>query len=690
MYINRNVIMLFIFWGRFFCATETFRSGEPQSSRCCVAIVGSVDTAGSIARESLLFAQEYVDSFDVSIVPTQFVERVDYDNKIRQLIKRNCQWCDIAILTDIISWPAAQNYLRMPPSRIKIAYSMLESSRIPEEWTQVLNKYFDAVMVPDEWLVNVYKQCGVTIPIFVLPSIVELDDFLNRPVRNQLENSFTFGCCAVNWPRKNLSLLIKGFHEAFCGNDKVKLVLHIKGMCSGGELKKLIKDLNSTNIIILEKALPREQYVQLFSTFDCYVLLSRGEGFSVTPREALALGIPCILSKNTAHTLLCKNGVARAVPSNILHEAYYSVFRKNCGVDFDCTLSDVVQALKDVYEHYDFYKAQALRGREWVKQYLPNNLKQRYINIVAPQKILFGLRNEVTEEYLMTDDQRLFNKYCDLLYKMQEASKSCMTFTPKETFRVVNFEQSFNSKSLGVALLDRDARFRFSRMYDLYELGMLRCKDDSLSKIPHIIHQIWLGGECPKSYASLIDSWQKLHPGWQYKLWTDADVSKINMVNKKFFDDSKNLGEKSDIMRYEVLNQYGGVYTDVDVLCLRPLDELCSKCTFCVGVEHMSASVSLAGNAIIACAAGHPVIKKIIELMAKFRGKGSVPQRTGPWLLTTALIDLPLEQLKGVLVLPPSYFYPRGRGAAFKKLLPMDYIRDETLAVHYWDGVWMK
>ena len=60
------------------------------------------------------------------------------------------------------------------------------------------------------------------------------------------------------------------------------------------------------------------KYIEFISTFDCYVNLSKGEGFSIPPRESLALGIPCIISDNTAHKTICDSGLVLPVTSKIL------------------------------------------------------------------------------------------------------------------------------------------------------------------------------------------------------------------------------------------------------------------------------------------------------------------------------------------------------------------------------------
>jgi mannosyltransferase OCH1-like enzyme len=86
--------------------------------------------------------------------------------------------------------------------------------------------------------------------------------------------------------------------------------------------------------------------------------------------------------------------------------------------------------------------------------------------------------------------------------------------------------------------------------------------------IPRIIHQIWLGPLTPPSKA--LDSWKKKHPNWEYRLWTEDNLP--NLKNQHAFDVSDNYPQKADILRYELLEQFGGVYVDADVHCIKPVD----------------------------------------------------------------------------------------------------------------------
>ena len=61
---------------------------------------------------------------------------------------------------------------------------MFESSKIPNEWANILNNYFDIVVVPDSYLIEIYKNSGVNLPIFVLPLSISIEELLKLPKKN--------------------------------------------------------------------------------------------------------------------------------------------------------------------------------------------------------------------------------------------------------------------------------------------------------------------------------------------------------------------------------------------------------------------------------------------------------------------------------------------------------------------------
>lgn len=297
-------------------------------------------------------------------------------------------------------------------SKIKIAYSMLESTCIPQKWVTILNSRFDAVIVPDAFLVEVYKNSGVSIPIFVLPIGMSLSEFYQKTQHPRPSSPFVFGTTVSCDERKNYALLIQSFAEEFGNSDQVILKLNARQGLSE-VYKNLIESLGVNNIHFTHEVLNKEKYLDFMNSFDCFINISKGEGFSLCPREAMALGIPCILSRNSAQITLCDTGFVRVVPSLIPEPANYGdLFDYNTiGNFFTCTKEDVKVALRDVYNHYQYYQNSAEVARVWVAQYEWVNLKKKYLSLIKPSRVILGEQNIITDDFLMTNSKKLCLKY---------------------------------------------------------------------------------------------------------------------------------------------------------------------------------------------------------------------------------------------------------------------------------------
>lgn len=299
---------------------------------------------------------------------------------------------------------------------IKIAYSMYESSLIPKECVHMLNIHFDAVAVPDRFLVEAYKNSGVSIPIFVLPLGLNLKSFLERPLKAEPNSPFVFANLSAAIGRKNLPLLIESFYEAFGDRDDVELRINARYDFDNhyNDLQSLIKTLGAKNVILSKKSLSNQEYLNLFSKVDCYVSLSQGEGFSIQPREAMALGIPVIVSAATAQETICDSLLAYSIPTIEKIPAFYEHLNEVYGYRFQVDKKVVVEALKEMKEHYSIYLQKNKLMREYAKSYDYENLSSLYLNLVKPKKVILGNDNILTDSYLMTSSETLYKKYNQL------------------------------------------------------------------------------------------------------------------------------------------------------------------------------------------------------------------------------------------------------------------------------------
>lgn len=390
-----------------------------------LTVVGPILFPDGIGRLSILFMDMLKSDLKINCISNR-QSLTDVPKGVQAIVKNPDKRAgNVALLTDFL-WVKTFHAMgqNMPDSLIKIAYSMLESTAIPEQWVIVLNTKFDAVVVPDISIKEIYMNSGVKIPIFELPHPIYIEEFLGRQLKTKKNKPFVFGMSAGLFRRKNHLMLLNAFAETFGNNPKVKLKIHSRfgDLAVMRSLEKKIRLFNFKNIEFIRQAFSRSEYIQFMSSLDCYVLLSRGEGFSVTPREALALGIPCILSYNTAQITICDTGFVKSVASNRMEPAFYDMFDRICGADFNCTKADVKKALQEVYTNYNTYLLKAHEGREWVKQYQMPNLKQKYLALIKPKKVLLSDKNCVTDDYLETDSKALFEKYSLLISANQNAN----------------------------------------------------------------------------------------------------------------------------------------------------------------------------------------------------------------------------------------------------------------------------
>lgn len=146
--------------------------------------------------------------------------------------------------------------------------------------------------------------------------------------------------------------------------------------------------------------------------------------------------------------------------------------------------------------------------------------------------------------------------------------------------------------------------------------------------IPHTLHIIWIGPKpFPEESIHNIESWIRWHPNWIYKFWTDRprpvphramELSFIDSLGafplQSYFLESNNYGEKSDILRYEILHREGGVYTDHDVECFRSFEPLLQHFDFFCGLEPPHASIINGAitvcNNLIGSKPRHPILEK--------------------------------------------------------------------------------
>jgi len=191
-----------------------------------------------------------------------------------------------------------------------------------------------------------------------------------------------------------------------------------------------------------------------------------------------------------------------------------------------------------------------------------------------------------------------------------------------------------------------------------------------IQPIPMIFHFIWLGPKpMPTKYTT---TWITLHPKWKIMLWNDNNLPK--MINQHLFEKSKYYSQKSDILRYEILWNYGGVYLDVDFECTRNIESLLK------GVARFAAfqREKEINSAILGSTPKDNWMLSIIEKLPYFF-KEKYRAETGPNLVTDRTINR-----RDVTVFQKELFYPYLWNEPEKAKGPFP----NSYGVHHWSKLW--
>ncbi len=240
---------------------------------------------------------------------------------------------------------------------------------------------------------------------------------------------------------------------------------------------------------------------------------------------------------------------------------------------------------------------------------------------------------------------------------------------PTRSFTFIPFEEGqlsvqFSPKQQ-LDFYDRLKNKKWRRLHRLYRWYLEgKRKSHKKEKIPKIIHQVWLDGPLPQNYYATVQSWIKYHPEWEYHLWTKEEIRYLYLQNQPLFEEAS-AESQVEILRYEILYQFGGLFVDVDVECIKAFDILHELCDFYAGVEQ-NIRTPFISSSIIGASAGHRLIKYCIQELKK---KSSFT--LDPLFLTHSFFTIVKKNHpQANVILPAAFFHPHQNEIEYTFALP--------------------
>ena len=196
-----------------------------------------------------------------------------------------------------------------------------------------------------------------------------------------------------------------------------------------------------------------------------------------------------------------------------------------------------------------------------------------------------------------------------------------------------------------------------------------------MNAIPKIIHQIYnMSGkdaEIRQDYCAYRDTWLKNHTHWEYRYWDHLSARKLIEEDYAWFlpvyDQYPHFIQRCDAVRYFILHRFGGLYVDMDIENLKPVDELFVNCDLA-----LFKAVKGYANSAMASARGHPLWEAVFKELPlrvenKPQGVTGKPERsdsfhicysTGPILLSDCVEAGGFDQFEATRVHPTYIFEP--------------------------------
>lgn len=168
------------------------------------------------------------------------------------------------------------------------------------------------------------------------------------------------------------------------------------------------------------------------------------------------------------------------------------------------------------------------------------------------------------------------------------------------------------------------------------------------SNIPRIIWQTYCTRELPPEAAICQESWTKHNPGWEYRFLDDKGIDGFVEEHasgelRRVYHQLPLAVMKADVWRYLATYVHGGLYTDIDTICIEPIDNwLPRKAGLVICPENQ---VHLCQWTFLSTPK-HPCLRQVLELVVSKAKKGIDTSRdgfvhyhTGPGVWTEAILQ---------------------------------------------------
>jgi glycosyltransferase involved in cell wall biosynthesis len=215
-----------------------------------------------------------------------------------------------------------------PPTGHWVIVQPWEYGSLPRSWIGPITREVDEVWAYTRFVRDCYVASGVRPDrVHVVPLGVDLRRFHPEAAPFALETSKPFRFLFVGGTihRKGINVLLETYAETFTAKDPVCLVIKdfggtsfYRGQTAAERIGQIRSRANAPDIEYLDRELDGDKLAGLYTACNCLVHPYRGEGFGLPIAEAMACGLPAIVTGAGAALDFCTEDNAYLIPARIM------------------------------------------------------------------------------------------------------------------------------------------------------------------------------------------------------------------------------------------------------------------------------------------------------------------------------------------------------------------------------------
>lgn len=327
-------------------APETVSLAVPKTALPKVRLTGHIEGHYSLAivNRGLAMGLEQLTPGGVAFQPYHgqpYDEPVNLSSEqqaLRRLIARKEDFADDSVVSIVHHYPIITDTALAAK---RLIFFFWEETAVPFDVVQSLNDGFDGVLVASDFVRRALINSGCNRPVFVVPLGIDhlcADDASSSScLEPRGEKPFRFLHVSSVFERKGPDTLLNAYFKAFSGDDAVEL--YIKTFPNPhNHIAEQLRLLSATHpnppkVAVDESDLDQAGMLALYRSAHAMVLPTRGEGFNLPAAEALAIGLPVIVTGHGGHVDFATLSNAMLTPFRFSRSKSHLASPNACWVD---------------------------------------------------------------------------------------------------------------------------------------------------------------------------------------------------------------------------------------------------------------------------------------------------------------------------------------------------------------------